>query len=68
MQPSEYLSNANLTKVKLRKANFKGANLEGANLQYNYSDWKTILAKRKDANFDSAKLTGTIMPDGTTHE
>jgi len=39
----------------LEKANLKGANLKGA-----------ILSEEKD--YRKTKLTGAIMPDGTTHE
>jgi len=53
------LSGANLTSADLRGANLNSANLEKANLKG---------ANISGATLEEAKLSGAIMPDGTTHE
>jgi len=53
------LRGADISKAKLHNTNLSNANLEKANLKG---------ANISGANLEKVKLSGAIMPDGTTHE
>ena len=58
------LSGFDLSQADLRQADLRGTNLSQANLSRAQLDGANFFK----AVLDGADLTGTIMPDGTTHE